>query len=783
MEDYNNQNTQQFNDNEESGFNIKEWLMLFLSYWYLFVLFAIIALGLAFVKNRSYVENYQSTGTIIIDGSRNYGSSAFMQGFGVQSGYRNVDNQVVMLTSYDLISHVLDSIPFMATDYISIGRFNTRNLYKTSPIFITPDYIAPGAYGKLFKLSLKADGSYTITNEDGENKRLNVKGQLGIPLQHNLFFMTVELMGTTIPDREIFFRFRDKNSLINDFMSRLKPAYIVEGSSVLGVSLESATPERDIDFINKLFDVFLTENLERKNDAASKTINFIDQQLNVVSESLAESEGAMTQFRRSNQIVDLSSHSSGILGKASEYDNLEAQLKLRETYLDYLANYLQTNLDAGAVVAPSSLGLNEPMLMSLVAQFNDVITKKNETSEKNPLYSKYVREIESIKTSFNEVIKNMRASLNIERGDIRAKLQNVQRDISTLPSKEMQLIGIERKYRVDDNYYTFFLQKRAEAAIQKASNSPDNNILDRARITALTNGDVKSRTTLTFLLIGLLIPALFVILKELLNNSIRNAKDAEKNSSFPLIGTIKHTNSKDPILAANKPRSSFTEMFRVIRTRLEFIVQRKKDIIILTTSAESGDGKTYFSTNFASVYGMSGAKTLLIDMDIRKPSINERFDISESEFGVTNYLIGEKELDDLIIQKEGINYDILLAGTVPPNPGELIRSEKLREMLIELKGKYDFIILDTSPIGLVADAYSLALLSDVNLLIVRSQKTNKSFFKRLNEQIKNDKLNHFYVILNDLDTDKTTYNKYGYGYGYGYGKGSKNADKYTYYEE
>lgn len=786
----NKQYTQQFDDNDDSGFNLKEWIFLFLKYWYLFVFFALVAFGLAYLKNRTWVESFESSGTIIIDDSRSYGGNVFMQGFGVQSGYKNLDNQVIMLTSYDLISRVVDSIPFLSTDYISKGRFKTRNLYKTSPIYITKEHVDPRAYGVLFKLELNKDGSFIISDEEGRiNKNLKIKGRLGIPLQHNLFFITVNHSMQSIDNREIYFRLRDKSSLIGDFMSRLSPRFVADRSSVLKVSLVSETPARDIDFINKLFEVFLIENLERKNDAANKTINFIDEQLNLVSDALALSEGAMTQFRKSNQIVDLTSHSSEVLGKASQYDNQKAQLKLRENYLNYLANYLQTNLESGSIVAPSSLGLNEPMLMSLVAQFNDVISKKNETNEKNPLYSRYEREIESLKISFQEVIKNMRASLQIEQNDLDAKLSTVQQQISALPIKEMQLIGIERKYRVDDNYYTFFLQKRAEAAIQKASNSPDNNLLDKARVTASTNRGTKSRTTMTYLFIGLLIPALFVVLKELLNTTIRDAKDIERNSPYQLIGTIKHTNSLDPVLAANRPRSSFTEMFRVIRTRIEFIVQRKNNIAILSTSAESGDGKTYFNTNLASVYAMTGQKTILVDMDIRKPSINERFDIKE-EMGVTNYLIGDKPLNELIIKKEGVNYDILLAGTVPPNPGELIRSEKLKEMFNELRKTYSYIIVDTSPIGLVADAYSLAPMMDANLFIVRSHKTNKAFFKKLTEQLRNDKLSKFYVILNDVKSEGGSYVKYlgsyGYGYGYGYGyygRKNKKDNQYAHYYE
>jgi tyrosine-protein kinase Etk/Wzc len=275
-----------------------------------------------------------------------------------------------------------------------------------------------------------------------------------------------------------------------------------------------------------------------------------------------------------------------------------------------------------------------------------------------------------------EVIKNMRASLNIEKTDFYKRLGVVNKEIEELPKKELEMIAIERKYKMDDNYYTFFLQKRAESLILKASNTPDNNILDRARIISITNSGKKSKTILMYLLFGILIPTLIVVIIELLNNTIRSSKDIEKNSTFPLIGAVRHTKSSDPLLVSKNPRSAFTEMFRVIRTRVEFIVKRKTNIMILSTSTESGDGKTYFSINLAAVYAMASKKTILVDMDIRKPSINQRFNIVQP-LGVTNYLVNQCTLDDIILQLPKVDFDILPAGSIPPNPGELIRSDKL----------------------------------------------------------------------------------------------------------
>jgi len=433
---------------------------------------------LAYLENRSWLPTVQTAGTVMIEENRGGSSSsqALMQGFGVQSGYKNVTNQVIMLRSYDLVCKVVDSIPFIKVDYISKGPFITRNLYKTSPIEIHSDYVSPEAYNLLFKIKLHSNGTYTITVDN--KKRYNnfqIVGRFGQSVQHNLFFITVNNLNNFQGDTDLYFRFRTRESLVDDFSSRLNFGYVEEGSSVLKISMVSETPERDIDFINKLCETFLADNLDRKNDVANNTIKFIDNQLGVVSKSLAISEGDMTNFRQSNKIVDVSSHTSDLLGKAAKYDGQQSELKLRETYLDYLTKYLKTNMADGAIIAPSSLGLNEPMLMAFVQQINELNVQRSEATELNPYYAKYTKQIQTAKLTVMEVIKSMKASLDIEKNDFNKRLGVVNKEIEELPKKELEMISIERKYKMDDNYYTFFLQKRAESQILKASNTPDNN--------------------------------------------------------------------------------------------------------------------------------------------------------------------------------------------------------------------------------------------------------------------------------------------------------------------
>ncbi|MDD4990742.1 MAG: polysaccharide biosynthesis tyrosine autokinase [Paludibacter sp.] len=785
-----------FSEEEESGFDIMEWISYFLHHWYLFVIGIIVSLGLAYLENRTWLPTFQTAGTVMIEENKNMGngSQALMQGFGIQSGYRNMSNQVIMLSSNDLVSKVVDSLPFLKVDYISKGSFKTRNLYNTSPIYIESNYVAPEAYGILFKIKMRANGTYLITVDDNKHfSNVKIEGRYGQPVQHNLFFITVNCINKYVGNNDMYFKFRDRESLVSDFASRLNFAYVTEGSSVLRISLTSETPDRDIDFINKLCETFLNDNLERKNDAANKTIKFIDDQLASVSKSLAVSEGQMTDFRQSNKIVDVSSHTSELLGKASKFDAEQSALKLRENYFDYLTKYLKTNMADGTILAPASLGLNDPMLIAAVQQINDLYLQRADVPEKNFYYAKYTKQIESAKGTVLEIIRNMRTALDIEKNDFNKRLSGVNKEIEELPKKELEMISIERKYKVDDNYYTFFLQKRAESQILKASNTPDNELLDKARVLSITNSDKKSKTTLMFLLFGILIPTIIVIIIELSNSTVHSTKDVEKSSSFPLIGAVRHTKSTDPLLVAKNPRSSFTEMFRAIRTRIEFIVQRKTNIMIMSTSTESGDGKTYFSINLASIYSMASKKTILVDMDIRKPSVNQRFNIVQPN-GVTNYLVNQCTLDEVILHLPKVDFDILPAGSIPPNPGELIRSDKLIEMFKELRNRYDYVIVDSSPIGMVTDAYALAQLSDVNLFVVRNGKTNKSFFKKLATQLKIDNIPNMYSIINDVEDDGTRYSryklyKYAYLFGYSYGYTSNNkkrksdSEKYFHYYE
>lgn len=763
-------NQTQAPDDERSNFNIMEWLRRIMHYWYLFVVGSAIAFCCAYLQNRKWMPQYYSSGTIIIKESAG-GASNLMQGFGVDPGYRNIQNQVVMLGSYDLCKRVVDSLPFLNVEYITQGRFKTRNIYHNTPILIEPDKTQPISYGCLFKCSFLSDGSLEVSTTDEDNP-YSITFHYGETVSTPYFTATFWPTDRMTDRGHIFFRFRDTDGLINEFLTSMQLNYVTQGSTVLRIGLTSETPERDREFIDKLSDIYLLQNLERKNMVADNSVKFINEQLSQLEQNLVVSEGAMTEFRQRNKFIDVSSYAGQLMGRVASYDQEAMNMRLRETYMDYLINYLHQSIEEGTIMAPSTLGLEEPALAALTQQLNNLQIQRSQISEKNVYYAKYTTDIDNVKAAIEETIKSMRASLEIAKQDLAQRAAEVERDIRGLPDKELEMVSIERNYRIEDNYYTFFLQKRAEAEIQKASNMPDNDILDRARTTVVTNGKSKKKTMTTSMAIGLLIPLLLIILTELTNDKIRTPQELETLSHFRVLGTVRHAKTQNPTLVKSNPRSSYAEMLRAIRIRIEFIVQRKAGITIGITSTESGDGKTFLSSNLAALYAMTGKKTLLIDLDIRKPNIHTKLGLPEGN-GVTNYIIGDCELDDVIDTNTPFDFDFIRAGTIPPNPGELTHSDKLANMLQTLRERYDYIIVDTSPIGQVPDAYSVVENTDLTLFVVRCLQTSKSACRQTLQQMEIDQEHRIHLVLSDIPTEGF-HHGYGYGsmYGYGYGYGA-----------
>ncbi len=783
--DKENRHSETFTE-EDFSFDILGWILKILRYWYLFLISLAICVGIAYLKNKSWKPVYKTSARIILGENESGISSSsdynFMQGFGGSYSSRNMNNQLILFSSRDIISRTISQLNF-TVDYYIKGRFKVNYLYKISPVEVVDYMIKESGFRREFILIPLDEYSFRIKFEDGDGKNNFVQdGKYGIPVETPYFTATIKRLGNF--NNSICFRFRSPVDLENDFYYRLNLTFVRERSTVLEVSLTGENTARDEDFINELCLQYQAFSLERKNDAAIKTITFIEDQLVVLSDSLMSTEEKMRAFRSESGIVDLSSYAGQLISKGSNIESSFTALKLKEAYLNYLTQYLDSNVKDNNIMTPSGMGVNDPMLVTLVGDLMKLNEKISQIGDKNPYYPIYTKQLDELRGRIYEVLKNMKATLEIENRELANRQKELSSGIISLTDKERIIQNIQRHYKINENYYNFLLQKRADAQIKKASNSPDNIILDRARVSGEINSGEKRKVYSSHILIGLILPLIFVILRTLLDNTIKTKRDIEKITPYPVIGTTLRTFFKESIPVLNHPKSLFTEKFREIRTRIEFIAQKTKGISLLVTSTEPGDGKTFLSANLAAIYGFTSRKTLLIDMDYRRPSICRLLGI-QAEKGISNYLIGQVSLEEIFIKDKSFNFDILPAGTIPPNPGELIKMEKLHQLLEQLKKEYDYIIIDTSPIGLVSDSYTLSGMVDLMLFVVRYNKTSKKFFKNTISQLRGDGLKNVNVVLNDVEHSD------GYGYGLGgdsrqYGFWKKNSyytDRAGYYAE
>jgi capsular exopolysaccharide synthesis family protein len=570
------------------------------------------------------------------------------------------------------------------------------------------------------------------------------------------------------------FRFNSYESLLQTWSGMIKLSSVDKDASMVRLSAETECPDKARLFINMHLKMYRQRTLDKKNQFATNTIDFIDSQLRTITDSLNSTELNLQNFKKDNQVVDLSFQAQQLFDQARELDNKKAEVKIKSDYYQYLMDYLMKNRDAGNLIAPSVIGIDDPLLNNLVLELNKMADQKiamtgNGISE-NPYLATIGSQIRNAKATLEENIGNMINNNNQAMKDIDQRLDYVMVEVRKLPETERELFGIERQFKLNDQIYTYLMQRRAEAQIARASNTPDNEIIDPARIILPNIRPKPSRNYALGLLLGLLIPGLFFVIKEIFNIKIETEEEVKKITNLPVAGHIAHSRSEHQTIVLNDPKSNISEAFRNVRLRMRFFTREIKNPVILVTSSMAAEGKTFTALNLASAYSLSGAKTVLIGFDLRRPRIFEEFGV-DNQKGISTYLIGRDKLDDIIAESGYENLSIIPAGPVPPNPSELTSSAKTKELFEELKKRFEFIIIDSAPIGSVSDTYSLAQLADSVIMLVRHNKTIKHLLKDTLEDCRANGVTNISILMNDIRNDMRTYGykgRYGYVYGYGY---------------
>ncbi len=758
------------------SFDILYWIFKILKYWYFFVIALVIAIGLAYLKNQYWTPTYRTTSTVLIEEARR--GNDLTSGFAVNSGSRNINNQVIMYQSYDLITKAVEQMG-ITNEIYEKTRFKKISRYKTSVIDIKENYVDGGAYAMEFSIEGVNDSTYHVSYAgDDHNEPFTVTGIYGQSIQHQLFFLTVEKNDRYInPDYKYFFRFFTKMGMVGDYSGRLSCRFKDEKASVMEVSVFGKIAEMDKDFILALNKQFFDDNLERKNVAAEKTIDFLNKQLLIIKDSLDASEFKLNKFQVQSGLYG-EGRSARTNMELEELDKRKADLKYRQDYFKFLSTYLTQNTHNQTMMTPSMMGIQDAQLTALVTEYNNLIYKQNEYGEGNPLLVKNKKQLDDVKARLAEILKTTPNSLAIEEQNLDSRYVRAMGEMASLPEKERKLLLHERDFKINDSYYTYLLQRRAESQIQMASNAPDNMLLDQPRVMAIINVQDLSNTYMMFIIIGLLIPCVYILIREVLFKfAIQTRDEVEQISGLPIVGTVERSDKNIDMVVKYYPKSGFTESFRSIRSKLEYLAKKEMPLSVLVTSTEPGDGKTFIASNLAAVYHLTGKSVLLVDMDLRRPAASKQFGMDNRK-GVTNYLIGQVEIEDVIYPHPDYGIDILPAGTIPPNPSELIRSEKTKTMIAWLESKYDYVIFDCSPFGLVSDASAIAKQTDILLYVVRNEMTNKNFFKYTIKELKEEQVSNIGIIYNDVDMKSGQYHSKQY-----YGKSSYYHKRGSYYHE
>lgn len=737
------------------SFDFVLWFYRILKYWYLFIISLGLFLGYAYIKNKSWVPLYRSGAVLMMEDRGNEGilSGAVQMG----SMVRNIVNQQMILNSYDLVVRTVERLPQMRVDYFKKTKFKTENLYGKTPITIQAKYVAPSAYSIVFEVEPINSEKCRIFYEGSETVApFSMEIPYGQFIQEPRFYIKINKTERFFANFEPFsFRFLTKDELIGRYSGRVSTGMIREGSSALAVSLYGVNPSQDVEFLRALLDEFQEYNLALKNEAADRTIAFIDKQMGIISDSLQHSEDVFKRFQDETGMYRLQNVDGRI--KLEEVTKKLGELKAQEDIVLRLTDDINTSIiENTELVDPATLGLQNARLSESVRNYNRLITNLNNMGEAHPMYAKSEQSLKSIQIKILEELRDVQDKTQETKETLNAGITEWEDKISTLPAQEREYTRYERGYKVNDSYYTYLRQKRYEATIQKASNVPDNFIMEEPRQQGgAVNTDDKSKNYTFFFLVGLGIPLLFVVCKEeFFNYAISTKEDCERLSGLPVIATIeniskKMTSGESATLVKNFPKSSFAESFRNLRIRIEYMAQKETNISIMLTSAEPGDGKTFIAGNIASVYQLTGKRVVLVDFDLRRPSVSKLLNI-QSKKGVSNFLIGQVGLDDIIMTHPEYGFDVIVAGTLPPNPSELIKTKRSKDLIDYLRQKYDYVIVDCSPIGLVSDAYILSKYVDTTLFVVRRAKTNKAFFKSVVSQMRNDGLEHVALVFNDV---------------------------------
>lgn len=792
-------------EEKEEQADIKAILFKYIIRWPWFIASIIICIACAWIYLKQSTPIYNITASVIIKDEKKGGTMgnefSGLEDLGLLNPSKNIDNEIEILQSKSLIKDVVNELG-LYINYWGNKGFKTTDLYGASPILVHYSFKDAETLNAPIQLTInyQKNGNLNvnmITDKGNDNEKKINKTFTEFPAvlssEKGVITFIENQQVPIVEDVNLDITISHPLAIAKGYRSALSIEPTSKTTSVATISIKNTNKKRGEDFINKLVEMYNRDANDDKNEVAQNTAHFIDERISVINQELGTTEQELENFKRESGLTDLSSDAQLAVAEKSAYEKLCVENGTQLNLIQYLSDYLKKPENANTTL-PVNVGLNDKSLTEQISQYNALILERNRlrrtSSDSNPVIRRLDSNIDDMHASLLTTINSVYKGLLITKADLDRQAGKYAGQISNAPAQERRFVSIQRQQEIKAGLYLMLLQKREENNIALAATANNAKIIDDALADDVPISPNKKIIYLAALVLGFGIPVAIIYILSLLSYRIEGHSDVERLTRVPVIGDVPLNDSDEKYAIAVRENDNdiMAETFRSLRTNLLFMLGDPDKKVTLVTSTTSGEGKTFIASNLAVSLALLGKKVVIVGLDIRKPGLNKVFHISHKERGITQYLVAPQSTDlRSMIQSSDLsaNLNILPGGTIPPNPTELLARKSLDDAIELLKKDYDYVVLDTAPIGMVTDTQLIARVADISVYVCRADYTHKNDYQLINELYANKRLPGLCTVINGLDMKKKKYGyyygygkygryygygkKYGYGYGYGYG--------------
>lgn len=756
---------------------IKNFFEKNLKYWYWIGLSVVICLGIAFVYLKVTNPVYQVNASILVkdeEGGEGSGGlqSALIKNVGLGLlGKSNVEDELHILGSHTVLRNAVKTLEL--NKIYQVNHFlKKEDCFKNSPVEISLPVAVIDTLSHVFTFKLKVnDKGYIHVKTYVKGDKISDIKEKTFPVVVSTEYGTFTLNSTPFykPEKSLNMTIQLTGyDLAAEWLSQsLSLALASRKANVITLTIEETNIVRGKDLLNTIIDIFNKDGIKDKNVTAENTALFLDTRLNIIYEELKNIEKNVEDYKKENNLTDIQSEARIILEQNGNFKEKLIQVETESAVVDLLEDYLADPHNKFNLI-PASVAVTDKSVVETIQEYNKILLERNKlaqaTFSTNPSLLQLNDQVEAMRKNVVLSVNNVKKGILISKADLQKQEDEFKARIKGMPTQEREFINIERQRMIKEQLFIFLMEKKEENALTLAITAPKAKVIDTAYNINEPLKPKKSIILLAGLVLGILIPFLIFYFLEVLKTKIDTKESLEKITDISVLGEICQNHSSQKLVVKVGESSSISELFRLIRTNLQFVMNSKDEKVILVTSSISGEGKSFVSSNFALSLAILKKKVVLVGLDIRSPKLLEYLNLPDKKIGITNYLADENlKPEDIILRLNSYeNVDVIPGGPIPPNPSELLLSDRLDDLFNYLRNNYDYVIVDTAPVAMVSDTFVLDRVADATIYVCRANYTDKSYIKYATALAKNGRFKKLSFVING------TKGRQGYGYGYGH---------------